>query len=233
MEGAWFSIMHSLNLIIPRPDEDQMEMKSKLSSPSPNSSQPNPNPSSSFLKNLFQSEDSDVEEGEDHAIKDPDLNISIKERNQLYPPLLLKDYGKPVYKHLSRSSWELLLNSRYFLEEIVRHLGLEVSIVTHLPIADEDDSIEDLDIKPKTTTHTPWTLDSSIPRSHPPPTQTTAKPQIHSKTKDSLPPMNPPAPLPTHSPNIKNRKTIQQRLQSATNIPYHSNNENRFRKNQH
>jgi hypothetical protein len=310
MEGVWFGIMHSLNLILPRPDEDEKkiptpptvkppkeikppsptrrrapgtvagsEAESGLGTGSPNQQQQQTKEKPrNFLKKLFQSDDSDddhvarededdEEEEEVEDVADPDLNISIKERNLHYPLLLLKDYGKPLYQHLSRGSWELLLASRCQMEEMVKILELEVSIVSHLPILSQETLAEgdgkevgfkqQQGKKKSPQSMTRWTLDSSIPMNGqqkqttntPAPKRSPQErqsinsrgdelsdlPTIHQSTSPRLKP-SPPVLLPP-SRRVEHQrqrqeeiKTIQQRLDSHVNLPYHASDENRFRR---
>jgi hypothetical protein len=343
MEGIWFGIMHSLNLILPRPDEDEKKttlISSSLAQPtkpisppvSPTRSRPaaatgrgrargegagggggseggdggvgSPEKEkSNFLKKLFRSndseddkesngngEDNDEEEEEElEDINDPDLNISIKERNLLYPPLLLREYGKPLYQHLSRGSWELLLASRCHMEQMVKMLELEVSVVSHLPIIDQGDREDEVlqlsqlqqgqgqgqgrKKNPRSTSPPsgPWRLDSSIPIngqlplqqnvSHTPSTPQTRVnskavrtsgasvgdelsdlPTIHQSTSPRLkssssPPRLRPQQQPQQQPQEKRDSrpipvtfSIQQRLDSHVTLPYHVNDDNRFRR---
>jgi hypothetical protein len=240
MEGVWFGIIHSLNLIIPRPDDDTHKQALQKKSP-PSVPIPVPPPGSSrdsesklnYFKQFFQSDGEEEEE----EFPDPDLNILIRERNLLYPLLQLKDYGRPSYQHLSRGSWELILSSRCFLEEIIKTLALEVSIVSHLPTPDER---EDLLLTTNTNTTSPprqWGLDPSIPISPSPvplsvhPVSTiNRRPLPKLPESDSLPfikQSNSPVMRP---PPSQEMRTIQQRLDARTNIPYRSSDENRIRK---
>jgi hypothetical protein len=247
MEGVWFGIMHSLNLIIPRPDDEtHKDSVTKPTNPGgpPSSAHNNvsPPPASSprassseskfnKFKQFFQRE-SELSEEESPA-SDLNTSILIKERNLLYPLLQLKDYGRPAYQHLSRGSWELILTSRCFLEEIVKALALEVSIVSYLPTPDES---EDLLL----TTHTqttsspprPWGLDPLIPISSS--TKPTSSPPLPTKRRplpDSVPPLST-----TDSPKMKppppshEMRTIQQRLDARTSLPYRSTDDHRIRK---
>ena len=294
MEGIWFGIMHSLNLILPRPDEDEkkdltpptVKPPKAIQPPSPLKprpsrievgSEPGPGLESSsqqqptkekprnFLKMLFQSNDSaddhfvkqTEEEEEVEDISDPDLNISIKERNLQYPLLLVKDYGRPLYQHLSRGSWELLVTSRCQMEEMVKILELEVSIVSHLPsVSDEmtEEKGKESGVQSgKKSQQSPsrWTLDPSIPihgqslNTTPPKLQN--RPPQHQKLFDpsgdklsgtpqsTSPRLKPSSSVtlpPRHGPQNQQQeiKTIQQRLDSHVNLPYHPSDENRFRR---
>jgi hypothetical protein len=227
--------MHSLNLIIPRPDEDKIKFLATEPPTQPAPDEDNGSTRLQFLKSLFQKEISMIQE-----IPDPILSASVREKNLTYPSLLIKEYGSPLYSHLSRGSWELLLLSRCYLEEIVKLLGLEVGIVSNLTPLHLDDE-DDIETVPKQQPS--WKLDSSIPISNSktiPRTPIKRGDQInrYNELYEDVPTLHLPPNSKTKEQNSEPKApqrelpttTIQQRIDNPTSLPYRTNNENRLRR---
>ena len=124
MESYWFGIMHSFNLLFPRPDEDKILGEQKKS----DDTQAGSKERQSFVSKYFSAcrprAATDITVTEEQV-----QELTISEKNKKYPLLFLTDYGRPTYDHLSVYSWELLLLARRAMEDTVKMLELNVSLV--------------------------------------------------------------------------------------------------------
>jgi hypothetical protein len=134
MDAYWFEIVHSFNLLIPRPDSPA-EINRLKTKKEPEKQLPN----SSLLSKLHLKKDnkSDEELEGNVATMSPLIAQNLSQSNKKYPFLLLSDYGPPIYSHLNTTCWELLLLSRRAIEDIVRLLQLNVNLVME-PIHEEE-----------------------------------------------------------------------------------------------
>lgn len=146
MDNYWFEIMHSLNILIPRPDESASHSHKTATTPSSKVTTKDP------LKSVLPPTGSNL-------VEDDSSLLSKSEKNRTYPSLLLSEYGKPRYKHLNQTSWELLVLSRCLMEDLVKELEIDVSIVP-----DHTAATVDMDVLDSLTLDEPWTLDPSILR---------------------------------------------------------------------
>lgn len=158
MEPQLYGIVHVFNLLVPRPEQEALAEKAAAAA-LPSSPLRQPRPSSPIKDTKLSSKEqrlqklrgeskglspADPENGETKGQASPVKALvpnldstqaketpqpAIPLDNSFYPPLSLSSYGPPRYAHLSQNSWELLVMSRRFIEDIVRLLDLNISFV--------------------------------------------------------------------------------------------------------
>lgn len=134
MDTYWFEIMHTFNLLFPRPDDKSyIQRKEKTASSIEYANAPT-NLFHRASKSILKSAKKEFPD----EILDRETNGKRNESNKNYPALLLRDYGSSMYPHLNEKSRELLLLSRRAIEDIVRVLELNVSLVLKTSTSEDD-----------------------------------------------------------------------------------------------
>ena len=130
VENYWFGIMHSFNLLFPRPDEDA-KADTNTSKPMAALDEEEVRPSliGKYLLSCRHRADGDESESGEEDGLESGVPLTVAEKNKKYSLLLLEEYGSSRYTHLSPYSWELCLLARRAMEDTVKMLELNVGIV--------------------------------------------------------------------------------------------------------